>query len=481
MRKAYDTFLLSEVSADLAAKVGSFEPYRYECAHCGEEVRLAAIGSISRASHFRHRSGNSDVECEYYLGQYGAFSSDARSRKSKSDKGEFYFDSNTKMFYIGLGFSEDEIAAYEQLSTVFELRVKTQAQPIYSLHINRKNFTPDIQRIIPLDKFAYSYFLSNTLNGIKRKYEVFNNIGNITATFFKMKVGDSSYRAKLVRSSVLYTNIPYLVVYQNSSQYWTPIDVYLPEEIRVESNFKFETMGKKFLGKVLNITSKTAQIDLLLSSWGYQLEVEETLTLLWPPAILLDDTAQIDADAAYLYSTFEIQAHGNINVHSEDIERISNGLSKVSVFTRTKVYKKNTELTIVKNEHIHDDYIVVPVARTIAKKYIVTDDNFYLFNCHSGVTSLSKGMVLQMTPESEVRHYRFGYLNEIISTKKHPTISGDSLLQDILMNYKRTEIFKWKDYESLYLSQVAFKYIETCEKHGQINSAVKYFIEEGLI
>jgi|GEM_PF-2420823 hypothetical protein len=32
MRKAYDTFLLSEVSAGLAAKAGSFEPYRYECA-----------------------------------------------------------------------------------------------------------------------------------------------------------------------------------------------------------------------------------------------------------------------------------------------------------------------------------------------------------------------------------------------------------------------------------------------------------------
>lgn len=47
MRKAYDTFLLSEVSAELAAKAGSFEPYRYECAHCGEEVHLVAVGSTS--------------------------------------------------------------------------------------------------------------------------------------------------------------------------------------------------------------------------------------------------------------------------------------------------------------------------------------------------------------------------------------------------------------------------------------------------
>lgn len=143
MRKAYDIFLLSEVSADLAAKAGSFEPYRYECAHCGEEVRLAAVGSTSMVPHFRHQSGNSDVECEYYLGQYGAFSTDARSRKSKNERAEFYFDSNTKMFYLGLRFSEDEISAYEQLSTTFELRAASQAQPFYSLRINGKNFTSD--------------------------------------------------------------------------------------------------------------------------------------------------------------------------------------------------------------------------------------------------------------------------------------------------------------------------------------------------
>jgi len=100
MQKAYDTFLLSEVSADLAAKAGSFEPYRHECAHCGEEARLAAVNSTSMVPHFRHRSGNSDVECEYYLGQYGTFSMDARSRKSKNERAEFYFDSNTKMFYL---------------------------------------------------------------------------------------------------------------------------------------------------------------------------------------------------------------------------------------------------------------------------------------------------------------------------------------------------------------------------------------------
>ena len=89
MRKAYDTFLQSEVYADLAAKNGGSEPYRYECAYCGEEVRIAAVSSVSMIAHFRHRSGNNDVDCENYLGQYGAISIDSHSRKSRNERAEF--------------------------------------------------------------------------------------------------------------------------------------------------------------------------------------------------------------------------------------------------------------------------------------------------------------------------------------------------------------------------------------------------------
>jgi len=480
MQKAYDTFLLSEVSADLAAKAGSFEPYRHECAHCGEEARLAAVNSTSMVPHFRHRSGNSDVECEYYLGQYGTFSMDARSRKSKNERAEFYFDSNTKMFYLGLRFSEDEISAYEQFSTIFELRVASQAQPFYTLQINGRNFSADTQRLIPLDNFSYSYFLSNTLNGIKRKYEVFNNIANNAATFFKMQVGDSGYRAKLVRSSVLYTNTPYFIVIQSQNQHWSPVDICLPSEIKVENTFKFETMKRKFIGKVLDITAKTAQIDSLLSYWGYQLEAAETLTLLWPPAILSEDISLINANAAYLYSTFELQAYGNINVHSEDITKIADGLSMVAINPRIKVYKKNSELMLETFEQKSEAYINIPVTRTVEKNYRVPHDASFLFN-RSGVLPLSKGVTVQMTPDSEVRHYTNGYLDGIVTPPEPTVMSGESLLQDALKYYKRTEALNWDDFESLDLSQTAFQYIESCEKSKLINSAVKCFIKEGWI
>jgi len=113
MHKAYDTILSDYVDAESAAKSYGFEPYRYECARCWEEVRLCAADSNNQATHFRHRSGNNNVDCENYLGNRGAIISNALSRCNVRDKIEFYYSNATKMFYIGIKFSSEEILAYE--------------------------------------------------------------------------------------------------------------------------------------------------------------------------------------------------------------------------------------------------------------------------------------------------------------------------------------------------------------------------------
>ena len=115
---AYDTFLQTIVKADLAAQNGADEPYRYECACCGEEVFVAAKYSKSMITHFRHRSGNNDVECENYLGKYGLLSANYDSRKKQREKAEFYYNSITKCFYIGIKFSESELNQYESEDVV---------------------------------------------------------------------------------------------------------------------------------------------------------------------------------------------------------------------------------------------------------------------------------------------------------------------------------------------------------------------------
>lgn len=480
MQKAYDTILLLEVSADLAAKAGESQTYRYECANCGEEVRLAAASSTSMVPHFRHRSGNSDVECEYYLGQHGTLNTDANSRRSKNERAEFYFDSNTKLFYLGLRFSEDEISAYEQHSTTFELRSSSQAQPFYSIQISRRNFVPDVQRLIPIERFSYNYFLSNTLIGTRRKYEVFNSSTSNAPTLFKVQVHDTRYRAKLVRSTVIYTNVPYLIVFPNYTQHSSLVDVKLPSEIQVDNTLRFTTMGMLFLGKVITIASKTEQIDSLLSSWGYKLESSETLTLLWPPAILAEDVFLIGTDMAYLYTTFELQPHGNTNVHPDGVTKISEEITEIAVKTKIKVYKKNTELTLENRKYVPSPCAKLTVSHKSVNEIQATDDSFFKFS-RSGVHQLSVGEIAQLTPGSTVNHYYRGYLDEIVAPPKPTTISKEKLLQDVLIHYKRTEPLSWDDFALIDLSQTAFQYIKSCEKTGAVNSAVKSLIKEGRI
>lgn len=476
MRKAYDTILQSEVSAHLAAKSAGCEPYRYECACCGEEVCLAAANSTSMVPHFRHRSGNNAVECENYLGQYGAISIDSGSRKSNRERVEFYFEKSNKTFSISLNFSGDEISAYEQENVVVEIRTSAVEQAFYTLPINSTNFAPDAPMLIPINKFSYSYFLSNTLSGTKRKHDFFKS--DNTPTFFKIQGNDGlNFRAKLVRGSILYTNVPYFV----AIQYSKVGDVRFIKEIEVDHTFSFETMGRKFLGKVLSIKEKTARVDALVRSWGYQLEASETLTLLWPPAIMTDDTTVIFSNYAFLYSSFELQAHGNINVHSEDIVGVTKGVSKISVNAKTKVFRKNAEMILNKDKQHSSVLDVITATESSESTFTVPDNNSYFLFNRSGVKPLSIGQTVLLTPKSEIRHYCFSYLIRRIIPCLQRELTGELLLTDILAHYKRTEVFDMSVFSSCSLSNTAFQYLKKCGASRLINSVAKQFIEEGWL
>ena len=477
MRKAYDTFLQSEVSADLTAKSGGSEAYRYECARCGEEVRLAAAGSVNMVAHFRHRSGNNDVDCENYLGQYGAISIDSRSRKSRNERAEFYFDSISKMFFLGLCFSEDEIITYEDASAKFELRASAQEQAFSVLRINNINFIPDVPRMIPIDRFSYNYFLSNTLNNIKRRYEFFKKDGS--PTLFKIQGNDTEYRARLIRSTILYTNVPYFAVVE--SRFSLPQTSYLSSDIEISAAFRFETMSRSFIGQTLTIKNKTTDVESLLSSWGYQVDASETLTLLWPPAAQINEVSAVCSDNAFLFSSFNLEPHGNINVHSTDVIKIGNGVARVSIHSRVKVFRKNAEIVIDGGTTYPANYETLSLEEGHTHIYTVLDDStYYLFN-RSGATLISEGQSVSLTPGSLIKHYNSGYLDGVIYPAQQNELSGEPLLYDLLAHYKRTESLSLESLAALELSDIASKYIEECIQVGVINSAAKRFIEEGQL
>lgn len=478
MLKAYDTILQSEVSADLAAQNGSFdEPYRYECSCCGEEVYIAASNSNRMVPHFRHRSGNNDVECENYLGQSGDLSLNLRSRRSNRERVEFYYDNGNKIFKLGIRYSADEISNYEQKNGDFEIRTELQTAPFYSLSVNKSNFEPDVPTLLPVNHFSLSYHISNTINETLREYGFFR-CGN-TPTFFKIQGNDDDFKAKLVRSGMLFTNIQYFVVFHN--QYYVPQKVQFPNKVKVHDSFRFETMNTKFLGLIITIESKTSYIDELLRSWGYQLDSSETLTLLWPPSPVIDDVNVINSDVAFVFTSFDLLAHGNINLRSTDVIKLNHGISKVLVKSRTKIYKKNVEIGIDKAKQTSSSYNEVIFSNREANKFTIPNvDSYFLFN-HSGVIPLKYGQVVFLTPDSVIIRYNHNYPIRNIYPCQQKIWTDEELLADIIMYYKKTEKFDYNMLVSLVQSKATSHYIDKCRKFGSINSVVKRFIVEGKL
>ena len=153
MLTAFDTLLQTVVTAESAATNSDNEAFRYECLCCGEEVYLAAQGSIYKATHFRHRSGNNDKECELYLGQFGTISL-PNNRRNKQERVEFYYNNNTKCFVVSFNFTEEEISEFEKAGALLEIRDIRNAQPFFSKYINHSTFTDGIAEKFILDKFS---------------------------------------------------------------------------------------------------------------------------------------------------------------------------------------------------------------------------------------------------------------------------------------------------------------------------------------
>lgn len=120
MIQAFDVLLQIPVTADIAAKNRIDEPFRYECLCCGEEVYIAATNSTKKAPHFRHRRGNSDRECELYLGSTGIAGALNAAQKRTHSRTEIYFDIKQKIFYAAVSFPKEKLQEFEDKSCILE-------------------------------------------------------------------------------------------------------------------------------------------------------------------------------------------------------------------------------------------------------------------------------------------------------------------------------------------------------------------------
>ncbi len=163
MHKAFDTLLQTVVTAESAATNSDNEAFRYECLNCGEEVFLAAQDSIYKETHFRHKSRNNGKDCDFYLGQFGTLQS-SYNHRNKQERVEFYYNNQTKCFYVSFNFSEEEISEYENAGVSLEIRDNRTAKPFCTTNIDHSTFSDGVPERFILDKYAIPYYISNTLN-----------------------------------------------------------------------------------------------------------------------------------------------------------------------------------------------------------------------------------------------------------------------------------------------------------------------------
>lgn len=139
MIQAFDVLLQIPVTADIAAKNRIDEPFRYECLCCGEEVYIAATNSTKKAPHFRHRRGNSDRECELYLGSTGIAGALNAAQKRTHSRTEIYFDIKQKIFYAAVSFPKEKLQEFEDKSCILEFHSTYNSPPYEKVRINHQN------------------------------------------------------------------------------------------------------------------------------------------------------------------------------------------------------------------------------------------------------------------------------------------------------------------------------------------------------
>lgn len=471
MLQAFDTLLQTTVSANAAAANSDNEAFRYECLCCGEEVFLAAQDSVYKATHFRHRSGNNDKDCELYLGQYGIVPSAPSQRSKKQDRVEFYYQNSHKAFYVSFRFSEAEITAYESSGACLEVRSSRTLRPFLMQGINHTNFHDDSPEAYMLEVYASPYYISNTLNNIKREYSLFGTTG---PTFFKIQGEDEAFTAKFIKSKSLYTNIKYFIAWpgQNTAQ----IRLAKVPGVIIDELPPFKTMNNYTVwALVATFTNKNPQLDTLLQTWGYDLSTSEELTLLWPPAYENDETLHVPSNKVFIFSSFALQAYGNTNVPSRAIHKVDDYLTEIDINEKLRILKKNAEMTVVTTE-LDPEYISQNVKHITTEKFIVPESGkFYRFSS-CGVEKLSSGQVVFLTKTSSVIEYCGNYISTVITLPKEETTLTQRML-DALAYYWVSVPFE-EEIEDHY-PEIISRYLHESKAKGRINKAVLTLFEEG--
>lgn len=474
MKYAFDSWLETIVSAENAARNSDNERFRYKCLCCDEEVFIAAEESSLKATHFRHRSGNNDQECELYLGSRGIDTSSSGPR-SKPERIDFYYDNQKKCFSVSLAFTDEEIAQYETDGSVLEICENKKSHPFQTQRIDRQFFVGGKPESIILERYASPYYISVTSSFKSREYDV---LSYDHPSFFKIlnyDLGNDNFIARFIKSRYLYSSVAYFLAWVGSNKAQNVLKTF--NEVRVEKEVEFDIGRNRVWGQVVVFQSITPSLRALLDSWGFCLDSSENILLLWPPVYEDEDGKKVASSSEiYVHSSFQI-GQGNINNPRAPIVEIPPSLTKIDLSKPLHIIKKNAELEIRKEQlsvEIKKNAVVKEYLNSFKAFKVPKGNSYFLFSDY-GVEKLSEGQSVFLTANSFVAEYSCNSLSRIIALEKPSKLDLEKRFHKILSNYWATK--EYSAFESASLPQVIQDYLDNCKRTGRINIAVERLIK----
>lgn len=479
MNKAYDAVFQIEVDAEDIAKTSYHtvgNRFRYQCLCCGEEVYLAAADSIIKAPHFRHRRGNNDIDCERYLGQPGSVEHYMSIRKQAKEHIGFCFNIEQKTFECSVAFETHEIEEFSKESRKLSLYSKYYSQPFLSVPINRGNLIPDVANFFTITDYANDYYVSIDSGDAKIKYtDIINRNGRLNI----YRVNQSNYHYKRIASSVLYTKYSYIAISEEKDTVNELTSLMNIESEDVASTFI--TLGRRFYAVQFRIQSLDYNVKLFFQKHGFNLEISESILILWPPMYSRDSLLVSESDCIYVSSSFDLVPHGNVDSNTISVDRVEGDIFEVTFADKVAICEKNVECRIVKEKRMPVQETSPNIHITYADKYLVSEIyDYYMFD-KNGCNRLNAGSKVYLSKSDRIVGYKNGHIKEYVFAKPEEPIDKKILIDDIIKYHPKSELFDPDDFMDIETDEIVLSYIESCYRSGQINTVVKQYIKEKLI
>lgn len=492
MDKAYDKRTKREVFAkDLTIR--DKDMYRFKCLACDEYLTLSAVGSKKQSPHFRHKNGNNDKDCDYYIKFYQINSGSGKYYLPDSEnnkKSYIFFNSKKNNFEFGLFFYYDEIE--ELYNNDSKITIEQDSAKIY----NKVPITK-----VPLVRNSFTYFkMKNPFKDLKifiddKLTNVVKKIENKNLLFFQVK---SNNLSKLISNTDnLYLDTEYIAMSKKRKKIKKLINL-----VSNDGNLKInelETSGETFFWTNLKFEIINSNIDIFLDSNGYNLKKSESIDIIWPPLYESNEELISMFDNLFLNSSFKLEKDKNTNASFEIIKSFKKEIYKLEITDPILIGKDNIDLKIFKDKYDDqkDDTKTFKSLQARSCKILESDsvfkesiDNYgnlllrdydyYLLN-NCGIRRLYPGETVILKKNEKILGYEKRFKRIEILPILEKELSMEDKILDAIRFYPKLEAYTNNEFKDYSANEFLKEYLKVCQKNGQINSVVKSYLEKGLL